>query len=217
VRNDLVIGSCPMTLSDIDAIQAGTAATAILSVQCDECRAAFRIDLEEHVRHAARRGMPLGNAPMRDFDVDDQRRNLVHAVVSLTRLLSAGHNVYVHCTAGINRAPLTVLGYLTFVEGLRHEEALALIRTGRPQAEPYSEAWRGCRSDLVEQNRPAIEARAWEISQRHREASAREHWIRAETEVVRERLLAAAGATEVCRDATRSDARRQIGPWSGGR
>lgn len=195
VRDDIVVGSCPLTPSDIDAIQSGTGATAILSVQCDECRAAFRIDLEDHVRHAGRRGVVLRNAPMRDFDVEDQRRHLVDAVVSLARLLLAGHSVYVHCTAGINRAPLTVLGYLTFVEGLRPNEALATIRAGRPQAEPYWEAWRGCRSDLVDKHRPAIEARAWELSQRHPEASSLQNWGRAEVAVLREVLLAAAAAT----------------------
>lgn len=40
VRDDIVVGSCPMTPGDIDAIQAGTGASAILSVQCDECRQA---------------------------------------------------------------------------------------------------------------------------------------------------------------------------------
>lgn len=192
VRDDIVIGSCPRTATDIDEIQAGTAATAILSVQCDDCRSALRIDLDEHMRHADRRGLVLRNTPMRDFDVEDQRRHLVDAVVGLTRLLRAGHRVYVHCTAGINRAPLTVLGFFTFVEGLHHDAALALIHAGRPQAEPYWDAWHGCRSDLVEQHRPAIEARAWEISQRHCDASAQENWSRAETDVIRERLVAAA-------------------------
>jgi len=144
--------------------------------------------------------MLLRNAPMRDFDVEDQRRHLVDAVVGLTRLLSVGHRVYVHCTAGINRAPLTVLGYLTLVEGWPYHEALALIRAGRPQAEPYREAWRACHSDLVEQNRPAIEACAWGLSQRHPEVIAQENWSRAETAVIRELLLAAAGATDLRRD-----------------
>jgi protein-tyrosine phosphatase len=211
VRDDFVVGSCPMTPSDIDAIQAGTGATAILSVQCDECRSALRIDLKALIDHAGRRGLLLVNAPMRDFDVEDQRRRLVDAVVNLARLLSAGHRVYVHCTAGINRAPLTVLGYLTFVEGLSHGEALALVRAGRPQAEPYWEAWRGCRSDLVEQNRPAIEARAWDLSQRHPEARAPENWSRAEVEVIRERLLALAGSTGLRSGPNSGDAGPQVG------
>ena len=210
VRDDIIVGSCPMTRSDIDVIHGGTGATAISSVQCDDCRAAFRVDLEDHIRHAKRRSLLLVNAPMRDFDVRDQRRHLVDAVLCLARLLSAGHRVHVHCTAGINRAPLTVLGYLTFVEGWRHDEALALIRAGRPQAEPYSEAWRGCRSDLVEKNRRAIEARAWDLSQRHPEVRATDNWNRAEVEVIRELLLASAAATDLPRDLNPGDARRRI-------
>jgi atypical dual specificity phosphatase len=217
VRDDVFVGSCPRSASDIDAIQAGTGATAILSVQCDDCRSALRIDFDEHMRKAARCGLVLRNTPMRDFDVADQRRHLTDAVVGLTRLLGDGHRVYVHCTAGINRAPLTVLGFFTFVEGLAHDEALALIRAGRPQAEPYWEAWRGCRSDLVEQNRPAIAARAQEISRSYGAASARENWTRAEADVIREVLLAAAGATAAHREALLIDARRQTGSSSGGR
>jgi atypical dual specificity phosphatase len=211
VRDDIVVGSCPMTPSDIDTIQGATGATAILSVQCDDCRGAFRIDLDAHVRHAARRGMLLSNAPMRDFDVENQRRHLVDAVVCLARLLSAGHRVYVHCTAGINRAPLTVLGYLTFVEGWPYHEALALIRAGRPQAEPYTEAWRGCRRDLVEQNRPAIEARARDLSERDPQKHAKEACSRAETAVIREVLLAAAGATNLHCGVHPGEAGRKVG------
>ncbi|MFO1205914.1 MAG: dual specificity protein phosphatase family protein [Burkholderiales bacterium] len=211
VRDDIVIGSCPRRASDIDEIEAGTGATALLSVQCDDCRSALRIDLNEHMRHAGRRGLILRNTPMRDFDLEDQRRHLPGAVIGLARLLRARHRVYVHCTAGINRAPLTVLGFLTFIEGLRHDEALALIRAGRPQAEPYWDAWRGCRDDLVEQHRPVIEARAWEISQRHCDASAQENWSRAETEVIRERLLAAAAAADTPDEARPRRQRQRTG------
>ena len=34
----------------------------------------------------------------------------------LALLLAMGKRVYVHCTAGIDRATLTVVGYLTFVK-----------------------------------------------------------------------------------------------------
>jgi hypothetical protein len=57
----------------------------------------------------------------------------------LTRAAGAyplGVGSYVHCTAGINRANLAVLGYFTFVEGMPLDEALALIRTSRPQVIP---------------------------------------------------------------------------------
>lgn len=204
VRDDLIVGSCPMTTNDIDLIQSGTGATALMSVQCDDCRSAFGIDLDAHLLHAKRRGLALANAPMRDFDVDDQRRNLADTVVCLTRLLSAGHRVYVYCTAGINRAPLSVLAYLTFVEGLSADDALQMIRAGRPQADPYWEAWHGARSDLLQLNHDAVELRAWDRSQRDPNAPPEDNWFCAETEVIREVLLATAATPDLRRDPHRA-------------
>lgn len=49
--------------------------------------------------------------------------------------------MYVHCTAGINRANLSVLGFLTWVKGMEYDAALALIKEARPQANPYRVSW----------------------------------------------------------------------------
>jgi atypical dual specificity phosphatase len=190
VREDLVVGSCPMTVDDIDTIRARTGSTALLSVQHDECRATFGIDLEQHRQHAHSIGLAYANVPMRDFDLDDQRRRLPGAVRRLAALLDAGHSVYVHCTAGINRAPLTVLGLLTFVEALAPDHAFDILRAGRPQAEPYWDAWRGCRDDLLAPRREAIAQRAFRLSQNATQESPESHWHRAEAEVLREDLLA---------------------------
>lgn len=189
IRHDLVIGACPMTTEDIDAIHRETGATALLSVQCDECRSAFDIDYEEHRRHGRRTGVVLVNAPMRDFDPADQRRRLPQAVASLHNLLRERHKVYVHCTAGINRSPLTVLGYLSFVESMPKEAAHELILRGRPQAEPYWEAYNGCHEDMVETYRADIEQRAFEISERHPENTLEQSWRQAETQVIRAAFL----------------------------
>lgn len=43
---------------------------------------------------------------------------LPEAVRLLHLLVSSGKHVYVHCTAGINRATLATVGYLTFVKVL---------------------------------------------------------------------------------------------------
>lgn len=47
-----------------------------------------------------------------------------------------GKRVYVHCTAGINRATLTVVGYLTWVRGMPLADAEQLVKSRRPQAHP---------------------------------------------------------------------------------
>ena len=43
IRDDLVIGACPMTTADMDTMQKQTGATALLSVQTDECRKTLHI------------------------------------------------------------------------------------------------------------------------------------------------------------------------------
>lgn len=185
IREDIVVGSCPMTAEDIDRIREHTKATAILSIQSDQCRAAFDINYEEHQSHGTGRGLVMINAPMRDFDPRHQRQRLPDAVRALHRLLDARHRVYVHCTAGINRAPLTVLTYLTFVEGMSIEEAMRLIHDARPEAAPYWEPYHNCWQDLVAANRDAIEHRAWELSQQFPANTAEANWLQAEKEVIR--------------------------------
>lgn len=190
IRSDLVVGSCPMTARDLDTIRAGTATTALLSLQTDECRAAFRIDYRAQVRHARKRGVKLVNVPMRDFDPPDQRRHLPDAVRALHRLLADGDRVYVHCTAGINRSPLAVLAYLSFVEGSPAEESLRFIRRGRPEAEPYQEAFDGCWRDLCAGNRDAVALAAWTLAQQRPDAAAAANWYAAERQVIRALFLA---------------------------
>lgn len=185
LRDNLVIGSCPMTTEDIGIIRAETGGTALLSLQSEACRAHFGIDYAKLRAYAASRDLAMVNEPMLDFDPPDQRRNLPRAVRSLRDLLDAGHVVYLHCTAGRDRAPLTTLAYLTFVEMQSVGDAIALISAARPQAMPSREAYDGCRADLVEMLREYITVRAYYLSQEDPEAPSDAHWARAEGDMIR--------------------------------
>lgn len=48
----------------------------------------------------------------RDFDPHSLRSTLPGAVRALHRELEAGRRVYVHCTAGLGRAPAVCIAYL---------------------------------------------------------------------------------------------------------
>jgi hypothetical protein len=184
IRNDILIGSCPIRPSDIDRICDETGADALVSLQTDECRAALGIHYELLVTHALSRSVFTVNAPMRDFDGEEQRKRLPDAVGKLCDALRRGHRTYVHCTAGINRGPLVVLAYLTFVEGIEVGEAMAMIHRGRPEASPYWSAYQGCRRDMLEAHRAAIALRAWHLSRDHPAETPESHWFRAEREVM---------------------------------
>jgi hypothetical protein len=174
-----------MSPEDIDRIREESGATALMSLQTDICRRAFGVDWEGLREHGERLHMPMVNAPMLDFDPPDQRRNLPRAVACLSDLLGAGHRVYLHCTAGCNRAPLTALGYFTFIEMQSPEAAMSLLTSGRPQSDPSWEAYNGCRADLVEALRENIMVRAYYLSQERPEIESQAHWVQAEVETIR--------------------------------
>jgi atypical dual specificity phosphatase len=190
VRHDLVVGSCPREPSDLDALRLETHVSAVLSVQHDECLEKQEIDYPRQVRYGRRLGLTMERCPLRDFDPADQRRALPAAVRALHGLLRQGHRVYVHCTAGINRAPLVVLTYLSLVEGMGLEEAMTLLVHARPEVSPTWEAYHGCRQELTARHEDRIRQRAFECSQRQPESSALDHWLQAERAIWREVLTA---------------------------
>ena len=185
IREDIVIGSCPMTSADIDQIIAKLEVTAILSLQSDECRSHFDIDYGALCNHGKKRRLTIVNAPMLDFDPPDQRRNLAEAVRSLHSLLAAGHRVYVHCTAGMNRAPLVVLAYMTFVEMQAFDLALATLKAARPGADPSLEAYHGCRDDLLDILHDHILVRAYYLAEETTNHDMSANWFQAQRDVLR--------------------------------
>jgi len=127
-----------MTTADLERIGAEARVSVVLSVQHDDCLAYWDIDYPDMRAHGGQVGLRMARSPMRDFDLPDQRRHLAQAVRALAGLQSEGHRPYVHCTAGLGRAPLTVLSHLAWVEGRSPEEAISLIHRGRPSAVPAS-------------------------------------------------------------------------------
>ena len=182
-----------MTTLDLERIGTEAAVSAVLCVQHDDCLAYWGIDYEQMLTRGTTIGLSMARSPMRDFDVADQRHNLASAVAALADLQSRGHRTYVHCTAGLGRAPLTVLSYLVWIEGWPPEEAIGLIHRGRPGAMPAWEAHNGCREDLTERYRSRIEECAYALYLA-RPAGAKDpeaDWYQAQAEVIRSVLTAA--------------------------
>ena len=184
----IVIGSCPMTVKDLQKIQAETEVTAMLSLQHDDCLRNRQIDYPTMKHAGVELGMIMARCPIRDFDIEDMRQKLPDAISCLARLLGAGHKVYVHCTAGLGRSPLVTLGYLTLVDNYTPDDAIQTILIARPDAVPALEAYHGCVNDLQDRYRPAIAQRAYELYQSGINGNADADWLAAKTEIFRTEL-----------------------------
>jgi hypothetical protein len=137
----LLVGSCPRDGADIERLKTDFGATAVLSLQTDDDFAAWGIpwpEIEAACRAAA---IALGRAAVPDFDPEALRRKLPECVAALDELLRAGHAVYVHCSAGMNRSPSVVIAYLHWVRGMGLEEAVDYVLSRHP-CDPYIEAIR---------------------------------------------------------------------------
>jgi len=145
----LLLGSCPKTGADVRRIAAESPATAILCLQSDDCLAALGVDLDAVRAAAAETGLLWTRCAVRDFDRLDQAAMLPDLVRALNALLALGRVPYVHCTAGINRAPLAVVGLLTFARGWELDAAVAHVRSERPQANPYILPWTLARERML--------------------------------------------------------------------
>lgn len=189
ITPSLVVGTCPMQPRDLERIHAEARVSAVLSLQHSDCHAYWDIDIAGLMATARELGLTYAHRPIRDFDIEDMRRHLPSAVASLAQIQAAGKRTYVHCTAGLGRAPLTILGFLTLIEGWHPDDAIQLILRARPDAVPAWEAYYGCIEDLVARHRSRIERRAYDLHERNVHANPEQNWLQAQSEVFREVLV----------------------------
>jgi len=136
VDDALFIGSAPQTSVDVARL-VQMKVTAVLSLQSDADLNAYRMDGGKLQTVYEQNSVHFQRFPIIDFDEQDLGQKLPQPVNALRRLLEHGHQVYVHCNAGICRAPATVLTYLCHNKGMTIAQGLAFIRRQRPQANPY--------------------------------------------------------------------------------
>lgn len=141
IRDDIYIGSCPITIEDVRILKENIPATAVLSLQHPECHGAFGIVDNNIASEWKTLGVEYIRVPMRDFDQQSQHRNLPLAVKALATMLQNNNTVYVHCTAGINRSSLVVVAYLVLFEHFTDQQAVELLRQSRPEVEPYMDVF----------------------------------------------------------------------------
>lgn len=189
ITPNLIIGTCPMQPEDLIRIQKETGVSAVFSLQHDDCLAYWEIDYAQMQTKASELELAFVRCPIRDFNIADMRRQLPGALSMLATLQAKGHRTYAHCTAGLGRSALVILAYLILIEVRDPEDAISLILSSRSDAVPAWEAYFGCKHDLVEHNRTAIEQRAYQLYELRANNNAEDDWEQAEKEVLRNKLL----------------------------
>ena len=138
----MFVGPSPQSPRDIDQLKRDYKISAVLNVQTDDDMAYWGIDLatlethyhklkiEVRAHSSARLSIPMiceGSLPQ--------------CVDALDALLKQGHNVYVHCSMGVNRSPSIVIAYLAWIKGWVWTEAVDHVPRIR-FCDPYVEAIR---------------------------------------------------------------------------
>lgn len=135
LENRLFVGSCPRREADLDQLQA-MGITAVLNLQTDDDLSDQDIRwhvLERQYRH---RGLRVRRVPVEDRGSSVLREKLGECVQVLGELIEGGNTVYLHCTAGLNRAPTVAIAYLHWVENRGLRDAADYVQQCRPCA-PY--------------------------------------------------------------------------------
>ena len=134
----LFIGRAPLTPADVAAL-GRRGVTAVLSLQTDADLDASGLTWAQCEEWYSGAGIAARRVPIEDWSAQAVVARMDAAVGELHLLVEAGHTVYLHCTAGVNRSPSVALGYLRRIRKESLGKALRRITRSRPQANPYPE------------------------------------------------------------------------------
>ncbi|CAA3010173.1 phosphoglucan phosphatase DSP4, amyloplastic [Olea europaea subsp. europaea] len=132
IRPDLIVGSCPQSPEDVDKLRSIGVKT-IFCLQQDSDLEYFSVDISA-IREYANSFSDIQHlrAAIRDFDAFDLRMRFPAVVSKLHKAINRNGGVtYVHCTAGLGRAPAVVLAYMFWVQGYKLSEAHNLLMSKR--------------------------------------------------------------------------------------
>eukprot|EP00887_Chlorella_sp_A99_P006117 scaffold22.g6117.t1 len=150
ILDDLIVGSCLQTPEDVDRLVESEDVRTVLQLQEDSDMAYFSLDLAPIKSRVEERGdVAHVRHRIRDFDPFSLRMELPGAVALLARQAAeSGGTSYIHCTAGLGRAPAVALAYMWWYKGYSLEDAFELL-TGLRPCSPKTAAIRAAAADVL--------------------------------------------------------------------
>jgi hypothetical protein len=114
----LIVGSQPQSPSDIEKLYYEEKVGAVRNLQQDSDVQYWGMDLPSMISRCEELGVWHIRRPARDFDGDSLREVLPRAVSALEHAVEQGRTFYVHCTAGLGRAPAVAIAYLFWFDNM---------------------------------------------------------------------------------------------------
>ena len=155
VLPDRIVGSCLQTADDARHLADEERVAAVLCLQQDSDMAYFDLDLEPVLSGCAASGIRHVRSRINDFDPYDLRLKLPAAAAALrdqVARLDPGECAYVHCTAGLGRAPAVAIAFMHWSgsdgRGAELLDALETVTSQRP-CHPKIDAIRAATCDLL--------------------------------------------------------------------
>ncbi|XP_034704306.1 phosphoglucan phosphatase LSF2, chloroplastic [Vitis riparia] len=149
ITDHLIVGSQPQKPEDVDHLKQKENVAYILNLQQDKDVEYWGVDLPSIIKRCKELEIRHMRRPARDFDPDSLRSGLPKAVSSMEWAISEGKGkVYVHCTAGLGRAPAVAIAYMFWFCGMDLNTAYDTLTSKRPCG-PSKQAIRGATYDLA--------------------------------------------------------------------
>jgi protein-tyrosine phosphatase len=130
ITESLLVGEYPR-ITDIEWLKDEYGITAIHNLQDDEDLRINGIDVIGLREACGSHQIRLVRSPIRDGSSDDMAARLGDALRSLEELLSEKGRIYLHCNAGLNRAPTLAIAWLRANAGMSLNEAMAHVKKRR--------------------------------------------------------------------------------------
>ena len=131
VIEPLAIGEYP-TPEDASWLRAARAISAVVCLQDDVDLDRKGLSLSALQRAYAAQAIRFHRLPVPDGDAERLRARLDDAVGLVAGLIAGGERVYLHCNAGLNRAPTVAIAYLHVHHGHGLAAACAMVKARRP-------------------------------------------------------------------------------------
>ncbi|XP_076898154.1 phosphoglucan phosphatase DSP4, amyloplastic-like isoform X2 [Bidens hawaiensis] len=129
ITPDLIVGSCLQTPADVDKLRS----IGVKTIYCLQQNSDLDVDIEAIREYAS----PFDDiqhlrAEIRDFDAFDLRLRLPYVISKLHKAVNRNGGItYIHCTAGLGRAPATALAYMFWVQGYKLSDAVTVLLSKR--------------------------------------------------------------------------------------